>query len=250
MNFLPETLFFVNEFLDIMPSGVREKTVKINRMFSSIADRYDLANTLLSFNTDTFWRRFAVEKTGVTSGNKVLDVATGTGKIAFQLEKKVGVAGFVAGVDFNEEMLKIAKTRAENRRVAFLRQDALRLAFRDNSFDAVTVGFGVRNMASVERAVAEMARVVRKGGRVVILEFTMPRNKIIRALYSFYFFNILPLLGGVIAGDRDAYSYLPESVEAFPKPMELMKIMEKLGMDVEYNLLTFGTVAVHVGVKK
>ncbi|HDL14715.1 MAG TPA: bifunctional demethylmenaquinone methyltransferase/2-methoxy-6-polyprenyl-1,4-benzoquinol methylase UbiE [Euryarchaeota archaeon] len=233
-----------------MPSGVREKTVKINRMFSSIADRYDLANTLLSFNTDTFWRRFAVEKTGVTSGNKVLDVATGTGKIAFQLEKKVGVAGFVAGVDFNEEMLKIAKTRAENRRVAFLRQDALRLAFRDNSFDAVTVGFGVRNMASVERAVAEMARVVRKGGRVVILEFTMPRNKIIRALYSFYFFNILPLLGGVIAGDRDAYSYLPESVEAFPKPMELMKIMEKLGMDVEYNLLTFGTVAVHVGVKK
>ena len=115
---------------------------------------------------------------------------------------------------------------------------------------ALPIWFGVRNMASVERAVAEMARVVRKGGRVVILEFTMPRNKIIRALYSFYFFNILPLLGGVIAGDRDAYSYLPESVEAFPKPMELMKIMEKLGMDVEYNLLTFGTVAVHVGVKK
>ncbi|GCC10144.1 ubiquinone/menaquinone biosynthesis C-methyltransferase UbiE [archaeon] len=250
MNFLPETLFFVNEFYDTMPSEVREKTVKINRMFSSIADRYDLANTMLSFNRDTFWRRFAVEKTGVTSGNKVLDVATGTGKIAFQLEKKVGETGLVTGVDFNEEMLKIGKTRAENNRVIFLRQDALKLAFRDNSFDAVTVGFGIRNMASVERAVAEMARVIRKGGRVVILEFTMPRNKIIRALYSFYFFNILPLLGGIIAGDRGAYSYLPESVEAFPKPNELMKIMEKLGMDVEYNLLTFGTVAVHVGVKK
>ncbi len=231
-----------------MPPGVRP--VKINRMFSSIAKRYDLANTLLSFNRDAYWRSFAVMKAGVKAGDRALDVATGTGKIAFELEKKAGSEGFVVGVDFNEDMLRIAKSRAGNKKVAFLRQDALKLAFRDNSFDAATVGFGVRNMVSYERAISEMVRVVKKGGRVVILEFTLPENRIIRALYSFYFFHILPLLGGIIAGNRDAYTYLPRSVEAFPKPEELKAIMERLGLEVEYHLLTFGTVAVHVGVKK
>lgn len=222
---------------------------KVSRLFSSIAGRYDLANTLLSLNRDAYWRRLAVEEAGLERGDRVLDVATGTGKLAEELAGKVGDEGWVVAIDFNAEMLDVASERA-GRNTSLVIQDGTRLALKDGSFKASTLGFGIRNMACLERAIAEMARVVEKGGRVAILEFALPENRFVRALYSLYFFRILPYLGGLIAGDREAYTHLVRSVSAFPKPRELKALMEKHGLEVEYHLLTLGIAVLYIGVKK
>lgn len=217
---------------------------EIARMFTSIARRYDLANTLLSFGRDGYWRRVAVSSLRVKRGDVILDIATGTGKLA---QEAIRAGALVVGIDISHEMLRIARKRLG---IAFLRQDALKLGFKDESFDGVMVAFGIRNMASIERALREMIRVVKKGGRVVVLEFALPENPVIRRIYSLYFFHILPRLGGLIAGNRDAYEYLVKSVASFPKPGEVKKIMERLGLETELRFLTFGTVACYTGVKR
>ncbi|WP_456475027.1 bifunctional demethylmenaquinone methyltransferase/2-methoxy-6-polyprenyl-1,4-benzoquinol methylase UbiE [Candidatus Pyrohabitans sp.] len=229
------------------------KARQVRSMFSSIAGRYDLANSLLSLRRDAYWRRFAADAAGLGNGDIALDVATGTGELAFELAKRVD-GGSVIGVDFSAEMLSAAKQKAEQRgmeNVHFTLGDALTLCFRDGSFDAVLVAFGLRNFAEIEHALRELVRVTKRGGRVVVLEFTLPPNRFLRWLYSLYFFHVLPFLGGLITGRREAYAYLPASVAEFPSPGEICMLMEKAGLEnVRYHLLTLGTVAVYVGQRK
>ncbi|NOZ58900.1 MAG: bifunctional demethylmenaquinone methyltransferase/2-methoxy-6-polyprenyl-1,4-benzoquinol methylase UbiE [Euryarchaeota archaeon] len=228
-----------------------EKARRVRGMFSSIAERYDLANTLLSLGRDATWRRFAARVAEIGEGSRVLDVATGTGELAFEAAKR---ASLVVGADFSAEMLALAREKAERRgteRVKFVLCDALHLCFADERFDAALVAFGLRNFADPERALRELVRVVRQGGRVVVLEFTLPPNRFLRWLYSLYFFHVLPFLGGLITGRREAYAYLPRSVAEFPPPEEVVARMEKAGLEnVRYHLLTHGTVAVYVGLRK
>lgn len=232
-------------------TGSRERYVQ--RIFSSIAGNYDFADTLLSFNRDRCWRRFTARRAGLKPGGKALDIATGTGKLALELAREAGNEGEVVGIDFCDEMLsraqdKLAKTKHHNVTLALASAESL--PFPDNTFDCVTIGFGLRNVADIEQTLREMSRVVKVGARVVCLEFNQPENHVFRAIYRPYLFHVLPFLGGLISGDRDAYSYLPRSIAGFPRPQEVKRVMEGVGLrDVEIYFLTMGVVAVYVGIK-
>ncbi len=227
-----------------------EKAKYVHGMFSSIAERYDLLNTLLSLNRDKHWRRFTVERSGLAPGGSAIDIATGTGELAIELAKAVGPKGRVVGVDFCKEMLDIAREKCRGLCIELAEGNAQKLPYPDDAFDSATIGFALRNVESVEKTLEEMTRVVRPGGRVVSLEFTQPDNRVFRKIYYTYFFKILPAVGGLISKNKDAYSYLPDSVARFPSKTGLKEIMEKTGLeDIEIYPLTFGIVAVHVGVK-
>ncbi len=231
-----------------------EKHQYVRAMFDAIAPRYDLLNSLLSVRLHHHWRRVAAREAALKPGGAALDVCTGTGDLALELAKRVGPTGRVVGGDFSLPMLRLGERKARARSGGVVRMtlaDAQRLPHPDSCFDAVTVGFGIRNVADAERGIREMARVVRPGGRVVILEFNQPRNAVFAALYRGYSFTVLPLLGGLISGRRSAYEYLPSSVRAFHSREELSRMMRRAGLgDVRVTDLTFGTVVVHVGVKK
>jgi len=232
-------------------TGSRERYVQ--GLFSSIAGNYDFVDTLLSFNRDRYWRRFAARRAGLKLGGKALDVATGTGKLALELAREAGDVGEVVGVDFCDEMLnraqdKLVKTKHRNVTLALATAGAL--PFPDNTFDCVTIGFGLRNVADIEQALREMTRVVKAGARVVCLEFSQPENHAVRTIYRPYLFHVLPFLGGLISGDGAAYSYLPRSIAGFPRPHKVRQAMEGVGLrDVEIYFLTMGVVAVYVGIK-
>jgi demethylmenaquinone methyltransferase/2-methoxy-6-polyprenyl-1,4-benzoquinol methylase len=220
----------------------------VRQMFGAIADRYDLMNRVMTLWQDQRWRRQAVEAAAVGPGAQALDVATGTGDLAFELAGAVRPGGSVAGLDFSEPMLAQARRKASPLAlpVAFERADALDLPYDENRFDAVTCGFGLRNFEDRPRGLREMTRVVRPGGRVVILELTPPSNPLARR----YMDEIVPRLGQLIAGARDAYTYLPESARAFPDAMTLGHMMQDAGLrGVTYRLLNFGTIALHWGTK-
>lgn len=230
------------------------KEKRIHAMFSSIAHRYDFLNTLLSFNRDKYWRRFAVEKAELKEGQSAIDVATGTGELALELAKVAGATGRVVGVDFCEEMLEKAKDKIRStdyrEAIELIAENARNLPFKDNTFDCATIGFALRNVESVRETLREMRRVVKPGGRVVSLEFTQPESRLFGKLYSFYSFRILPFVGGVFSGRRDAYAYIPSSVLSFPSKEKLKAMMDEVGLkDVKVYTLTGGIVAVHVGVK-
>lgn len=217
-------------------------------MFGAIADRYDLMNRVMTLGMDQRWRRQAAHAANLSPGESVLDVATGTGDLAFELVKYVQPGGTVTGVDFVPEMLALARRKAADRDlpVTFQEADALALPFPDNTFHAATCGFGVRNFADRERGLAEMTRVVRAGGRVVILEMTPPQNDLARR----YMTEVVPRLGQMLARARDAYTYLPESAQAFPDAETLGRMLQTAGLrKVTYRLLNFGTVALHWGTK-
>jgi demethylmenaquinone methyltransferase/2-methoxy-6-polyprenyl-1,4-benzoquinol methylase len=223
-------------------------------MFSSIAHRYDLLNTMLSLNRDKSWRRFTVSKSGLKRGGTAIDVATGTGELAIELAKVVGREGRILGVDFNEDMLEKARTKVRGTEyekiIEFSQQRAEKLPFPDGTFDCATIGFALRNVTDIKKTLEEMARVVKAGGRVISLEFTQPKNPLFRRIYYFYAFRILPVIGGIVSGRKDAYDYLPHSVVNFPSQERLKEIMEEVGLrDVEVYNLTGGIVAVHVGIK-
>lgn len=232
-----------------------EKSAYVRNMFSSIAHKYDFLNKLLSAGRDKRWRKAAVDELPLDKGGKFLDVATGTGDIAICLlngARKADVK--VVGVDFSEGMLELGREKVRKNglegRIELRSGDATSLPFEDSLFQGAIVAFGLRNFSDMEKGMKEMLRVVAPGGRVVILEFTNPRNPLFRRMYYFYFRNVLPLLGGIISGNRDAYKYLPNSVLDFPAPARLKATMEKCGMQkVRYKLLTFGIVALHVGEK-
>ena len=228
---------------------------RIRNLFAAIARYYDFLNSLLSLRRDKSWRRETVKASNVEPTSKVLDVCTGTGELALAYADKISAQGFVIGSDFCFEMLVIGDQKVERRGrnvgASFLTADTLILPFLDNTFDVVSVGFGIRNVSDLELGIREMTRVAAPGGRVVILEFTQPVNPLFRGLYYFYFTKILPFIGNRISGsDDDAYGYLPRSVMRFPNCDALKGVMEACGLiDVRFYRRTFGIVAIHVGMK-
>ncbi len=230
-----------------------QEPVKIRGMFAAIAGTYDVLNHVLSLNQDRAWRTFAVEKAEVRVGDTVLDVCCGTGDLSLELSKKVGPAGTAIGTDFCEAMVAIGRKKADELAdpVRLGVADTLQLPLRDSLFRAVTVGFGIRNVADLQAGIREMARVTQPGGKVAILEFTQPANPLFRFVYYVYFLILLPILGNLVSGGkRNAYGYLPRSVLAFPDSDELSRIVGGCGLDdVRVHSQTFGIVTVHVGTK-
>jgi ubiquinone/menaquinone biosynthesis methyltransferase len=221
----------------------------VRTMFDRIAGRYDLMNSVMSAGLHHRWRARAVELACVGPGARALDVCCGTGDLALALKDAVGPGGEVTGLDFSEAMLDEARAKSGGRgtEVQWIRGNALELPFEDGSFDAATVGFGIRNVVDLPRALAEMRRVVRPGGRVVVLEITTPERPPLSWFYALWFDRIVPLLG-TLTGEHDAYSYLPESVKRFPPAAGLAKRMHDGGLrDVRYLILAGGIVAIHAG---
>jgi len=226
--------------------GVLEEG-QVRAMFDRIAGVYDRMNRVMTAGLDRQWRRRAADLARVGPGDRALDVATGTGDLALELAARVGPEGEVVGSDFSEEMLARARAKDGAGRVRFEWANALALPYDTGSFDAATVGFGARNFSDLARGVAEMARVVRPGGRVVILEITTPQRPPLSWFYRAWFDRAVPALGR-LAGDSDAYAYLPSSVRRFPGPPELAGVMAGCGLrDVGWILTAGGIIALHHG---
>jgi demethylmenaquinone methyltransferase/2-methoxy-6-polyprenyl-1,4-benzoquinol methylase len=227
-------------------NDTRSKKQQVEEMFDNIAHRYDFLNHLLSLGIDITWRKKAIKYIGTIQPKKILDVASGTGDFAFEAlalspEK-------VTGFDLSEGMMNYGKAKAEKLGVSniveFIKGDSEKMPFADNSFDAITVGFGVRNFENLEAGLQEIYRVLKPGGKVAILEASMPQNTIIRTLYSLYFGKIVPVVGKLFSKDSRAYSYLPESVKAFPEGLEFVRILENIGFkNGKWTPLTFGVCA-------
>src|SRR5215218_4081550 len=218
---------------------------QVRAMFDRIARVYDLMNSLMTAGLHHRWRERAADLAAVGPGGRALDVACGTGDLAVELARRVGPSGTVVGSDFSEAML--ARARAKSAAVEWEWANALELPYPDGDFDAATVGFGARNFADLDRGLAEMARVVRPGGRVVVLEITTPQRPPLATFFSIWFDRVVPALGK-LAGDPDAYAYLPSSVKRFPAPAALAARMAGAGLtDVRWILTAGGIIAVHVG---
>ncbi|MGI8945327.1 MAG: ubiquinone/menaquinone biosynthesis methyltransferase [Thermoleophilaceae bacterium] len=218
---------------------------QVRAMFDRIAGVYDRMNSVMTAGMDARWRERAVDLAGVGRGDRALDVATGTGALARSLSRRVGPEGEVIGIDFSEAMLEIARGQAPALR--FERCNALDLPYRDGEFAATTVGFGARNFSDLDAGLAEMARVTRRGGRVVVLEITTPRRPPLSLFFRLWFDSIVPALGR-LAGDADAYAYLPSSVRRFPGPPELGARLAAVGLvDVRWILTAGGIIAIHAG---
>jgi demethylmenaquinone methyltransferase / 2-methoxy-6-polyprenyl-1,4-benzoquinol methylase len=216
-------------------------------MFDRIAGLYDRMNSVMTAGLHHHWRRRAADLAELGSGARALDVATGTGDLALELARRVGPGGEVVGVDFSERMLELARAKATGARVRFESGNALALDYPDGAFDAATVGFGARNFSDLERGLSEMARVVRPGGRVVVLEITTPQRPPLSTFFELWFDHAIPALGRVV--DSQAYSYLPSSVRRFPGPEELAAVMSHCGLEqIRYVLTAGGIIALHVGV--
>ena len=235
---------------DATPSKGADREVQVRRIFSEIAPRYDLLNHVLSFNIDRRWRRRAVDRLGwerVPDGT-YLDACAGTYDLSLELARRPGFRGRVVASDFARPMLVEGKGKLDGAPVVPLCADTLRLPFADGTFHGATVGFGVRNLADLDRGLAEFRRVLRPGGRLVILEFTTPPNALVRGGYHLYFHRILPVVGRIVSGHPWAYRYLPESVKEFPGPDGLADRMRAAGFDeARWERVTFGIAAIHVG---
>jgi demethylmenaquinone methyltransferase/2-methoxy-6-polyprenyl-1,4-benzoquinol methylase len=222
-------------------------------MFDRIAGVYDRMNAVMTAGLHHEWRRRAADLAAIGPGSRVLDVATGTGDLALELARRVAPGGSVVGSDFAERMLELARAKVsaasvpEGVALRFESANALALPYRDHTFDAATVGFGARNFSDLSQGLAEMARVVRPGGRVVVLEITTPTRPPLSTFLEVWFDRIVPTLGR-LAGDPDAYSYLPSSVRRFPAPGALAELMWDAGLrDIRYVLTAGGIIALHVG---
>ncbi len=229
---------------------------QVQKMFSDIAPRYDLLNRLLSCGQDQYWRKRAVTRLSPQSGERFLDIATGTADVALEIIRNVPKGAVqVVGMDFSEKMLELARQKIDSLGKANSIQlecgSAESLPFEDNSFDGTTTAFGIRNFSDIGRSLCEMHRVLKPGGRCVILEFSLPRNSILNALYRFYFEWLLPKVGRLISKHPSAYTYLPETVAAFPVRKEFSSLMQQAGfMNVTYKELTLGIVILYTGIKQ
>lgn len=231
-------------------AGGAEKRAYVKRIFSEIAPRYDLLNHLLSLNIDRRWRRSAIERLGVERhpAGTYLDLCAGTLDVAAQLAHTPGFAGFIVGADFAEPMLRAGAGKVAGSKIAPVTADAVDLPIASSSLAGAIVAFGIRNVAGLDAALREAWRVLAPGGKLVILEFSTPRMRVLRALYHLYFHHVLPAIGGLISGHRTAYSYLPRSVANFPVEEELALRMAQAGFAaVSWSSLSFGIAAIHVG---
>ena len=227
------------------------KKEEVREMFDNIAPKYDLLNHTLSMSIDRVWRRRVVGEVRRAKPGRILDVATGTGDLAIAMARRIRDVQ-VLGVDLSEQMLAVARRKIEARgldgRIVLDRGDAERLAVADASVDVATVAFGVRNFGDLGAGLRELARTIKPGGKVVILEFSRPRNRVFRALYEFYSYKILPHIGGLVSRDKRAYEYLPASVGEFPAPEEFMAMMARAGFrNCRARSQSFGIAQIYIG---
>jgi demethylmenaquinone methyltransferase/2-methoxy-6-polyprenyl-1,4-benzoquinol methylase len=225
---------------------------QVRGMFDRISGVYDLMNSAMTAGLHHRWRQRAVDLAQVGPGSDALDVCCGTGDLALELRRRIGPDGRIVGCDFSEPMLQVARRKAGelDLGIEFGWADALDLPYGDRSFDAVTIGFGARNLADLDKGLAEMARVLRPGGRLVILEITRPTREPLASFYGIWFDQIVPVLGN-LAGDADAYSYLPESVRSFPQPRELAGKIHAAGFEqIRWLLTAGGIIAIHSATRK
>jgi demethylmenaquinone methyltransferase/2-methoxy-6-polyprenyl-1,4-benzoquinol methylase len=233
----------------------RDKERYVHEVFSSIAHRYDLLNTTLSFNQDKYWRKFTVRHSGLQQGGKGLDVCCGTGMLTLEQAKVVGINGHVVGLDFCENMLQKAVENISHTTyqgvIELVKGNAMQLPFEDNTFDCATIGFALRNVPDILTTIKEMRRVVKPGAKVLSLELAKPSAPVFKQLYYLYFNHLVPLLGRMGIGQSGPYSWLPNSLKVFPHQSEVRELFQKAGLSgVHYHELTGGIVAVHIGTKR
>ena len=231
-----------------------QKAQKVAEVFHSVASKYDLMNDVLSGGMHRLWKRFTIELSGVRPGNRVLDIAGGTGDLTRKFASLVGPSGEVVLADINDSMLKVGRDRLLDKGVAgnvcFVQADAEKLPFPDNHFDVVTIAFGLRNVTHKDDALRSMLRVLKPGGRLLVLEFSKPSSELLSKFYDTYSFRVLPLLGRLVAGDEPSYRYLAESIRMHPDQETLLGMLRDAGLeDCRYHNLAGGIVAVHRGYR-
>jgi demethylmenaquinone methyltransferase/2-methoxy-6-polyprenyl-1,4-benzoquinol methylase len=230
--------------------NVEQKHDYVQTMFDGIAPRYDLLNDVMTGGLHRLWKNRVIRLSAAMPGDRVLDACTGTGDIAMRLAAAVGPTGQVTGLDFSPQMLAVARQRPLTTPIDWIEGDLMALPFADASFDAVTVGYGLRNVTSIPGALQEIKRVLKPGGRMVSLDLGKPTVPVWREFFYFYFRNLVPVLGRLIAGTKDAYTYLPESLADFPAQEGLKRLMSEAGFTgVDCRSLVGGAAAVHVGTK-
>ncbi len=231
-----------------------DKQKLVANVFQSVAQKYDLMNDLMSFGIHRLWKRYTIDCSGVRSGMRVLDIAGGTGDLTEQFSRRVGPTGEVVLADINDAMLEVGRDKLRNRgivgNVRYVQANAEELPFADDSFDIITIAFGLRNVTDKQKALESMFRVLKPGGRLLVLEFSKPQPPLLSQAYDFYSFNVLPKMGQLVAGDADSYQYLAESIRMHPDQETLKGMMEQAGYaEVSYHNLTGGIVAMHRGYK-
>jgi demethylmenaquinone methyltransferase/2-methoxy-6-polyprenyl-1,4-benzoquinol methylase len=234
--------------------GLEEKAARVRSVFDSVASKYDLMNDLMSGGLHRYWKYFTLQKTELSGGDRALDVAGGTGDLAAGLSRQVGESGLVCLTDINPSMLDHGRRKLINQgvvgNVVLVQANAEKIPFRDNTFHCVTIGFGLRNVTDKPAALASMARTLKPGGRLLVLEFSKPALKFLEPLYEFYSFQVLPILGELVVGDAESYQYLAESIRMHPDQDEMVELMNDSGLeDSHYFNLSGGIVALHIGYK-
>ena len=235
-----------------VPTG--QKAAKVAEVFHSVAAKYDLMNDLMSLGIHRLWKRYTIEMSGVRRGQRVLDIAGGTGDLTAKFSKLVGPEGEVVLADINDSMLKVGRSRLADRgiigNVTYAQANAECLPFPDNHFDIITIAFGLRNVTDKDKALASMFRVLKPGGRLLVLEFSKPVAPGLGPIYDQYSFKLLPLMGKLVTNDSESYQYLAESIRMHPDQETLKGMMENVGFEqVDYHNLTGGIVALHRGFK-
>jgi len=233
---------------------VDDKERQVGEVFHSVASKYDLMNDVMSMGIHRLWKRFTIQLSGARRGHRILDIAGGTGDLAMQFSRIVGPKGEVILADINASMLEMGRDKLTDKgylnNIDFVQANAEALPFEDNSFDVITIAFGLRNVTDKDKALRSMCRCLKPGGRLLVLEFSKPRNPVLNKIYDTYSFSLLPAMGKLIANDSESYKYLAESIRMHPDQETLRDMMQNAGFErCTYHNLTGGIVAVHRGIK-